>query len=154
MQVWYAASQQLDHLGFQEVLLIENMSDNHNQQAQWWVEGLKHNYLGIANEIYLDGQLAHKRNHTYRGTSAERTRLAPCHQVVLYKGHKLTSNHCLLTSASRISQHTKKITFKEPRLTLSWEDTKQNSHTLTRCSKQNKFVTFLRSHLQRPITHT
>lgn len=36
-------------------------------------------------------------------------------------------------------------------LTLLWLETRQCSQTLTRCSKQNKLVTFLFGHLQRPI---
>lgn len=36
-------------------------------------------------------------------------------------------------------------------LTLLWLETRQCSHTFTRCSKQNKLVTFLFGHLQRPI---
>lgn len=36
-------------------------------------------------------------------------------------------------------------------LTLLWLETRQCSHTFTRCSKQNKLVTFLFGHLQRPM---
>ena len=36
-------------------------------------------------------------------------------------------------------------------LTFGWFDTKQCSQTFTRCSKQNKFVTFFFGHLHNPI---
>lgn len=40
--------------------------------------------------------------------------------------------------------------FSRP-LTLLWFETRQCSHTFTRCSKQNRLVTFLFGHLQSPI---
>lgn len=36
-------------------------------------------------------------------------------------------------------------------LTLLWLETRQCSHTFTRCSKQKRLVTFLFGHLHRPI---
>lgn len=79
-------------------------------------------------------------------------------------------NHCPGAIANMIAQYTEGENVKNAKgycdatsfaqicatpcvhpLTLLWLETRQCSHTFTRCSKQNKLVTFLFGHLQRPM---
>ena len=90
-----------------------------------------------------------------------------------YTKYILDYNHYLVTNEDKTSLYTKEkhirrkmingsinmkevhrsaINNKHKLLTRVWSETRQSSHTLTRCSKQNRLVTFFFGHLQRPMT--
>lgn len=61
-----------------------------------------------------------------------------------------TQDFNVITMWCKFCTNAHNVTLVHP-LTLLWLETRQCSHTFTRCSKQNKLVTFLFGHLQRPI---